>query len=185
MTAAAAVQVLELLERAQVQAWVDGGWGVDALLGRQTRPHGDLDLVIPAADVVAAHAALTGAGFTVTRDLLPTAIAYVHQDGREVDLHPVRPTPDGGGDQDLSGDQNLVTDRPFHYGPPIDGWIAGAQVLCVDGETQLRAHSGYVPDAEDLADVAALVEHLGSDLPEPTADPSGSGSWSTPPGRSG
>jgi hypothetical protein len=26
--------------------WLDGGWGIDALLGRETRTHADLDLVI-------------------------------------------------------------------------------------------------------------------------------------------
>lgn len=166
MAAAAVVQLLQLFEHAQVNAWVDGGWGVDALLGRQTRPHGDLDLVVPESDVPAAHAPLTSAGFRVLRDLLPTAIAYVHPDGREVDLHPVALTPDGGGDQDLAGDRDLTASPPFHYGPPARGVIAGAAVRCVDGETQLRAHCGYVPSAKDHTDVAALVDHLAVDLPE-------------------
>src|ERR1044071_2323870 len=30
-------------------AIVDGGWGIDALIGRVTREHDDLDLVIPKA----------------------------------------------------------------------------------------------------------------------------------------
>ena len=29
-----------------VKVWIDGGWGVDALIGKQTRPHGDLDIAI-------------------------------------------------------------------------------------------------------------------------------------------
>ena len=36
--------VVELLERAQITVWIDGGWGVDALLGSETRRHADLDL---------------------------------------------------------------------------------------------------------------------------------------------
>jgi lincosamide nucleotidyltransferase A/C/D/E len=31
--------------------WIDGGWGVDALLGKQTRPHKDLDIVIQRKDI--------------------------------------------------------------------------------------------------------------------------------------
>ncbi len=42
-----AVELLGQLEEAGVQVWVDGGWGVDALIGYQTREHDDLDLVIP------------------------------------------------------------------------------------------------------------------------------------------
>jgi hypothetical protein len=38
--------VLRLADRARARLWIDGGWGVDALLGSQTREHGDLDVVI-------------------------------------------------------------------------------------------------------------------------------------------
>jgi len=38
--------VLERLERTGIECWVDRGWGIDAPLGAQTRPHRDLDLVI-------------------------------------------------------------------------------------------------------------------------------------------
>ncbi len=37
-------------ETAGLAFWIDGGWGVDALLGRQTRPHSDLDLAVHLAD---------------------------------------------------------------------------------------------------------------------------------------
>lgn len=42
-------QVVELLDRIEPLAttvWLGGGWGVDALAGRETRPHGDLDLCV-------------------------------------------------------------------------------------------------------------------------------------------
>lgn len=34
-----------------IKIWLDGGWGVDALLGRKTRPHEDVDIVIQHKDV--------------------------------------------------------------------------------------------------------------------------------------
>ena len=34
-----------------IEIWLDGGWGVDALLGEQTRPHDDVDIVIQQKDV--------------------------------------------------------------------------------------------------------------------------------------
>ena len=166
MTAGDVLEVLELLERSQLPVTVDGGWAVDALLGYQTRTHADLDLVLAADDVDAARALLDGAGFLVLHDLLPTAIAYGHPAGREVDLHPVTPTPDGGGDQDLTR-AGLGEDPPtFHYGPPVRGSIAGTPVCCVDGAGQLRAHSGYAPKDKDRADVALLAAHLQLDPPE-------------------
>jgi len=38
------VRVLDRLEQDALAAWLDGGWGVDALVGRQTRPHKDVDI---------------------------------------------------------------------------------------------------------------------------------------------
>ena len=57
--------VLDRLGAAGVPVWLDGGWSVDALLGRQTRPHGDVDVVLPLDRAALAIAALAGVGFTV------------------------------------------------------------------------------------------------------------------------
>jgi Aminoglycoside-2''-adenylyltransferase len=55
--------VLDQLDRAGLMVWLDGGWGVDALVGHQSRPHRDLDLVIARDDSPAAQAVLAGLGF--------------------------------------------------------------------------------------------------------------------------
>ena len=39
------VEVLDLIDRSGVTVWLDGGWGVDALLGKQMREHDDVDLI--------------------------------------------------------------------------------------------------------------------------------------------
>lgn len=161
MTAADVLEVLDLLEGAGIRPWVDGGWGIDALLGEQTRRHDDLDLAIPAGGVRAAHAALEGLGFAVLRDWLPVTLAMRDPAGREVDLHPLEPTGDGGGDQ-------AQRDRPpFHYAPPVRGVVGGRSVPCVPAETQVRAHLGYPPTAKDHRDVRLLGERLGLELPPP------------------
>src|SRR5215471_15172124 len=38
--------LMNALDAATVSAWVAGGWGVDALIGHQTRRHYDLELVV-------------------------------------------------------------------------------------------------------------------------------------------
>ncbi len=40
------INVINLLEQDQIDVWLDGGWGIDALLGEQTRSHADVDIVI-------------------------------------------------------------------------------------------------------------------------------------------
>lgn len=145
-------------------AWVDGGWGIDALIGRQTREHQDLDLVVDVAAVDRVRELLLSDGFEVVRDWLPTAVAFAHVDGREVDLHPVEPTPDGGGDQiQLDG-----TTR-WHYESPVTGSIAGRDVACCSVDTQIASHLGYEPDDDDHADMRVLAEYFDRDLPEPYA----------------
>jgi hypothetical protein len=38
MLARDVVEILDRLDAAGVEAWLDGGWAVDAVLGEQTRP---------------------------------------------------------------------------------------------------------------------------------------------------
>src|ERR1700680_5085395 len=46
MTAADVLTVSAAVAHTTDRWWIGGGWGVDALVGRQTRKHVDLDLVI-------------------------------------------------------------------------------------------------------------------------------------------
>jgi lincosamide nucleotidyltransferase A/C/D/E len=160
MTASDVLAVLARLEAAGLTAWVDGGWGVDALVGETTRDHADLDLVVLAPQLAAVRSLLEEAGYgTVLRNWLPTSIALADGQGRQVDLHPVTPTADGGGDQaQLDGGS-------FHYPPPTAGVIGGRTVACVDADTQVRCHLGYPPQAKDRQDMRRLHQRLGVTLP--------------------
>lgn len=153
--------VLDALDEHDVPHWLDGGWGVDCLLGEQTRPHGDLDLVVHRADLGRVRELLVASDYEVIRDWLPMAIAFRDGDGREVDLHPVDPTADGGGDQQLADGES------WHYAPPVEGRIGGRPVRCSSAADQLLMHLGYEPRPVDVTDVRRLAERFG--LPVPTA----------------
>jgi lincosamide nucleotidyltransferase A/C/D/E len=149
------LNVLTGLADAGLKAWVDGGWGVDALLGTTSRTHDDLDLVVHAGEIDTVREALTQTGFTIVlRDWLPNALALADHEGRSVDLHPVAPSLDGG------GDQTLLDGGTFHYPPPVAGSIGGTRVLCVDASTQLLCHTGYALTDKDHHDIARLRSHL-------------------------
>ena len=80
MTATDVLGVLSRLEAAGLTAWVDGGWGVDALLEETTRDHGDLDVAVLLPQLEAVRAVLAEAGYgTVLRDWLPTSLALADQ----------------------------------------------------------------------------------------------------------
>jgi lincosamide nucleotidyltransferase A/C/D/E len=57
------VWLLRQLGQADVPVWLDGGWGVDALLGEQTRHHGDLDIVVQLEDVPKLRQLLEAGGY--------------------------------------------------------------------------------------------------------------------------
>lgn len=152
--------VLDRLDEKRLTAWVDGGWGIDALLGETTREHSDLDLVVLLPEVTAVRTVLCGLGYhTVLRDWLPAAIAMRDEKGREIDLHPVTPALQGGGTQALPDGSS------FYYPAPIEGTIAGHAVRCVDAATQVSAHLGYTPSDKDRRDMRRLHAATGVELP--------------------
>jgi lincosamide nucleotidyltransferase A/C/D/E len=68
-------QVLDLLARlaaAGVRVWIGGGWGIDALVGEQTRSHDDLDLAVDTRDEAHAIHTLQHAGFRIAENHRPT-----------------------------------------------------------------------------------------------------------------
>ena len=40
------MKVIELFENTGITYWLDGGWGVDILAGKQTRIHRDIDKLL-------------------------------------------------------------------------------------------------------------------------------------------
>lgn len=156
-------EVLGALDDAGVRAWLAGGWGVDALLEEQTRPHGDLDLVFDADHDGERRAieALALIGFQVMgREPVRThwwseRIALSDDQGHVVDLHPVNGAAFGAAvraDLDVSDQE-----EPFGMGV-----VAGRSVPCLSPSAQLRLHEGYDDPTEvDRADVAVLRKRAG------------------------
>jgi lincosamide nucleotidyltransferase A/C/D/E len=146
-----AVALCGLLEQRHIRYFVMGGWGVDALLGRQTRPHKDLDLLVVRADVPALWTLFREHGFIrqwVWREnrwldeeeggeQWPSAFVAADGAGRELDVHVIDLAPDGG------IIQHYDDPWPFPASIAAQGSIAGTVVPCVSLETQLAMHTGY------------------------------------------
>src|SRR5258708_38345715 len=89
MTSVDVIDLYTTLEKLGVEIWIDGGWGVDALLGEQTRPHNDLDITIQQKDVPMLRQFLQRRQY---RDIkLEEARAWNFvlgdENGREIDVH--------------------------------------------------------------------------------------------------
>ena len=168
--AADASRIVGQLEAAGLVVWLDGGWGVDALLGRQTRPHQDLDLVIARDDLAAAQQTLAVAGFSHDATVvpgLPARLVLIDTDGREVDLHPVIFDRHGYGWQDLGADAWGA--YPVEELTAI-GVIAGRSVRCKTPTLEVRHRLGYPLSATDRHDLALLARRFGVAVPPSVAD---------------
>jgi len=162
-----AFRVLELLARLRasgVSAWLDGGWGVDALLGEQTRSHDDLDLIVRLEDVTPLERALADLGYSRAHGAPPRSFELVDPAGHQVDVHPVIFT--------ASGDATYKMEEGGDWLYPCGsllatGTILGGAVQCQTPEMQLLAHStGYALDTAHREDVRRLCERFGLPLPD-------------------
>jgi len=162
VTAQSVVTILQALEEAGIAVWLDGGWGVDALLEAQTREHSDLDLILDRDSGAALDARLRELGFARTNDG-EHSFVMSHPELGSVDVHGVRFDARGFGAFDLPGGGEW----PF---PPSafagSGTVAGVSVRCLSAEAQVQCHGqGYEPTARDLQDMAHLQERFGVVLP--------------------
>lgn len=159
MSAQDACALVGLFAERGIDVWVDGGWGVDALLGRQTRPHQDLDIAVRHRDVPQIRALLQERGFLdVPRSgTLDCNFVLGHPDGRQVDVH--------------SFEFNDAGELTFGLAYPLEsltgtGSIAGLTVKCISPEWMVRFHSGYELDVDDHHDISALCERYGIEFPD-------------------
>jgi lincosamide nucleotidyltransferase A/C/D/E len=160
LTGREVVFLVGALERAGVRCWLDGGWGVDALLGRQTRVHDDVDLVVVSDDVDLVIETLSRLHFVVAEDDRPVRLVLRDHTSRQVDVHPIEVDSEGTGWQRGAG-PNGVGDAVYPATDRGSGEIEGRRVPCISPSLQLLHHSGYEPTAKDRADVAALCERFG------------------------
>jgi lincosamide nucleotidyltransferase A/C/D/E len=165
MTAQSVITLLDVLEERGVDACVGGGWGVDALMKKQTREHSDLDLWLPTEHLEPLFIAFVECG--VDR-IFPwpgdRPWNFVLHDGarRRVDLHLYE----------------RISEESLHYGSAISGTtfpaealsgqgsIRGRVVRCEDARWAVRWHTGYPIRAVDRHDVPLLCERFGIGLPE-------------------
>lgn len=163
MTEDDVLAVVDVLEERAILVSVAGGWAIDALVGRVTREHGDLDLAIDTTLVDRAIGVLGRIGLRVDLDERPARLTL--GDGRRaIDLHPVAWGSDGTGIQDgFAGER-------FTYPPgstDAAGRIGGRTVRCLTPELLIAFHLGYEPRPIDRQDMAALARQFDLELPPP------------------
>jgi len=154
LTAEDALELYDLMERNGINACIDGGWGVDALLGEQTRSHADLDIAIEHKDVPRLRELLEPRGYADVERPDTQDCNFVLGDGkgREVDVHTYT----------FDSDGNHVYGIPYPAASLTGtGVINGHAVRCISLEGLLNFREKYTPDAGDIADIQRVCDRFG------------------------
>lgn len=168
MNAADVVRLYDDLDTAGVRVWIDGGWGVDALLGEETRAHSDLDIAIELKDVPRLRAHLASRGYAEVTRADSSAWMFVMEDamGRRVDVHAVV--------FNEAGEGVLGPAENGHAYPAGalsgEGEIAGRKVRCVSATAVVGFRAGFTPREVDRHDVRLLSARFGIALPDAFRD---------------
>jgi lincosamide nucleotidyltransferase A/C/D/E len=163
MDADSVLEVLDILEAASVRVWLDGGWGVDALLGEQTRSHADLDLILSADDAPNLRATLSAVGFQARPGGSDTNFVVTDDRGRTVDVHVVKFDSRGYGSFELPDGRRWPFPAAAFAGA---GRIGDRVVRCLSVDAQVQCHGqGYEPTENDLRDMERLQQRFGVVLP--------------------
>lgn len=152
MPLAEVFRVVDALDQAGVPSWLEGGWGVDALVGYQTRSHRDVDVDIDAVHEALALAVLRDLGYEIETDWRPNRVELAGADRSWVDLHPLLFDANGNARQpDLDGG---FYDFPKSYF--VTGRLAGRALGCFSLLAQRHFHAGYELRPIDVHDLAQL-----------------------------
>ena len=153
-----AVEIYRLLAARGINVWIDGGFCVDAIVGRATREHSDLDIAVERHDADTLCAVLADEGFAKLAREDSSAWSFVLSDGRRnVDVHVFA--------YDASGKNSYGIEYPFGS-LTGSGKLDGVKVSCVAPEWMFRFKTAYAPTAKDIADVSALAQRFGFAIPD-------------------
>jgi len=140
-----------------LRVWIDGGWGVDALLGEQTRKHLDLDIAIEQRDASVLVSHLTKKSYReVDRE---SEWNYVMTDdaGRRIDFHIFI----------FDENDNVIGGQMFPTASLTGrGRIGQTDVACIEASHSVKFHAGYKLTEKDYKDVSALCERFNLAFPK-------------------
>jgi lincosamide nucleotidyltransferase A/C/D/E len=163
MTSFDVVDFYRVASNVGVEIWIDGGWGVDALLDDQTRPHSDLDIAIQEKDIPMLRQLLEARGYSEIKLEIARPWNFVlgDENGREIDIHVIVFDEKGNG---IYGPRENGEMYPA-ASLTGTGQIEGHTVRCISPEWMVKFHSGYELKDKDFRDVSALCKKFGITLP--------------------
>ena len=144
--------ILNLFEHMKVTYWLDGGWGVDVLTGKQQREHRDIDIDFDAQHTQKVIQKLEDIGYKIEVDWMPSRMELKHEEYGYLDIHPINLNDDGSITQANPEGGNYVFQNDWFS----ETNYKGRKIPCISKEAQLLFHSGYDLTEKDHFDIKNL-----------------------------
>lgn len=155
MQAEDVINLYKLLQENEIGVWIDGGWGIDALFGEQTRPHDDLDIAIERKNVENLRRLLNEQGYKEKKRNSDWNFVLVNG-SKEIDVHVFEFDDKGNNIYGIAYSKESLAGT---------GTIDGNNVKCISPEWVIKFHANYEPKDKDFKDIQALCEKF--DLEQP------------------
>ena len=146
------LNIIDLLESTKITYWIDGGWGVDLLFGKQTRNHRDIDINFDAKYTDELIEFLLNKGYKIDTDWLPVRMELYSNEYGYLDIHPFILNEDGTSKQaDLEGGW-YEFEKDYFDNVNFEGKI----IPCISLKGQKIFHTGYELREKDKHDISIL-----------------------------
>ena len=146
-----ACEIIQFALQNSIKVYLDGGWGVDALLGRETRIHNDIDLFVELKNYHDFIHVIKQHGFDEVTMEYTTDSHTVWKDDKQriIDLHCFEYTDDG-----ILYERDVFPIETFSG----EGRIGDITISCIEPLSQVTFHLGNEHDENDVHDVMLLCE---------------------------
>ena len=144
--------VISILEDAKITYWIDGGWGVDLLAGKQTRSHRDIDIDFDAQYTEKLLSILFQYGYSIDTDWGPVRIELYSEKYGYLDIHPFVLNEDG------TSKQASLEGGWYEFDKDLFGTVhfEGKVIPCISVKGQKLFHSGYELREKDKHDISII-----------------------------
>lgn len=147
------------LENIGIKIWIDGGWAVDALLGKQTRPHQDLDIAMQWKDVPKLREFLGTKGYKQIKEDSKWNFVLADDKGHQIDVHAF-----------VYDDKKNIIDGIMYPADSLTGTgnIEGYNVRCISPEYMVKFLAPWIHKWPEkyLQAVSKLCDKFNIPLPE-------------------
>lgn len=156
------LKVLDFMNTTGIRYWLDGGWGVDVLAGKQTREHRDVDINYDAQCTEQLLQLLKDKGYEMATDWGVVRMELHHPQHGYLDIHPFVLNDDG------TAKQSNLEGGWYEFEADFFGMAVfkGRSIPCISAKGQKIFHTGYELRDIDVHDLKIIndLNHEGCSM---------------------